>query len=189
MAEMYRLFIAIDLPDEVKETMSKVQKELIDSESVYGNFINIKNCHITLKFIGLMSSSELEEIKQGIKAICRDSRPFKVSLKDISAFPDERIPKVIWIGVEQGVDEMAELKRRFNEIMVKYRVKPDLKFGAHVTLVRVKKVVNREELNELFKGYTNKDFGSFDLEEIKLMRSELRREGPIYTTLETFRLD
>jgi len=186
--EMYRLFIAVSLPKEVRERLSKVQREIMDSEGVFGSFVDLQNFHITLKYIGLMSASELEDVKAEMKDICERVDRFKMKISGLGAFPDEVRPRVIWAGVDKGLNSLISLQMRFNKAMLRFGAKSDDRFGGHITLARVKKVLDRDELKFLFQGYGKKEFGEFELSEVKLMRSELKRDGPVYSVLAKFNL-
>ena len=164
-----RCFISINFPEEVQKSIARAQSDL--KSAVQGNFVKPENVHITLKFLGELSDSELESWKRRIKLL--EFQPFKITLKGLSAFPKESFARVIFIETDAGRAEINEIERQ---------LKHDKRFKPHATIVRVKKRDGRL-LRDLFEKYMDEEFGSFTCNKISLMKSTLTPQGPIYEEL------
>jgi len=169
-----RLFVAIDLPENVKEKLRKLQNELKE----LGNFSFVKDFHLTLKFLGEVSEDKIEEIKEKLQNIKVNS--FDLILNDLGVFPDEGYIRVIWVGCSNK--EVFELHEKIDDSL-KDLFGKDNRFSGHITLARVKFVKDRENLK---KKLNIKFSSSFKVDNFKLIKSELTRNGAVYSILEEF---
>ncbi|MEM2175107.1 MAG: RNA 2',3'-cyclic phosphodiesterase [Candidatus Micrarchaeia archaeon] len=169
-----RCFIAIDIPEDLKEKINEFQSDL---EKMFKNkikFVEKENLHITLKFLGEINEKELEKLKRILESI--KFSPFKVRLKEIGFFPDEKFIRVIWIGgFSDG--KLEEISKIINEKLKKENFYFDERFSPHLTIGRVKEKIDITKINREI------DFGEFTVKEIKLKKSTLTQEGPIYEDL------
>lgn len=172
-----RLFIAVDIPAEIKGKISSFAKEIQKKSIINANFVSPKNLHLTLKFLG-----EVEDADK-IKELCKEvkAKKFKISLKGVCAFPSHQYIKVLWVGVESGAEELRELNKKLEEKLGKDK----REFSCHLTIARVKAVKDNSALKEFL---TNKDFGEFEAKEFRLIKSVLTSSGPVYEEIERFRL-
>lgn len=93
-----RLFIAIDIPDAVKNQLIEVQNALHQGTS------NIKwvandNLHLTLKFLGETEASQTSQIINAMQEAARKTAPFSLEVSGLGTFPGRGRPKVVWAGV------------------------------------------------------------------------------------------
>ena len=110
--------------------------------------------------------------------------PFRMALADTGAFPNLRRPKVIWAGVSEGVDELAEIFRELETGFVGLGFKREgRRFSPHITIARVRSGRNREALVEEVLRLREMDYGGFEVRSVKLKRSVLTPRGPVYSTL------
>ncbi|MFH0752825.1 MAG: RNA 2',3'-cyclic phosphodiesterase [archaeon] len=137
---MVKLFVAMDLPSEVKDYMYDLQKKL-KTPAAKIKFVNKKHFHLTVKFLGDVDESKVPGIVERLSRL--KNEVVKVRLSGLGFFPSEKDPRVIWIGmapedrlerVAQDVD--GELLDLFPD---------EQKFSPHLTLGRVKTVRKREE--------------------------------------------
>ncbi len=172
-----RCFIAVDLPSEIKSKISALTREIQKKDIIIANFVAQKNLHITLKFLG-----EIKDVDK-IKAKCSEikGKKFKVILKGVSAFPSQNYVRVLWAGIEKGAEELKELNKKL-EILGKDK----REFSNHLTIARVKAVKDKDALRKFF---TDKEFGEFEVNEFKLVKSTLTPRGPVYKELQTFSFD
>ncbi len=161
-----RAFLSINFPSDLQRQIAKVQSNL--KSAVKGSFVRPENVHITLKFLGELSDTDITNWARRIKLIT--FRPFKTSLKGLSSFPNEKNARVIFMETQDGRKEIEEIEKQLSH---------DKEFKPHATLVRVK-YKDAETMKDLFEKYRNEDFGSFTCEKISLMKSTLTSDGPIY---------
>jgi len=213
-----RAFIAIGLPAEIKNTLSEIQEnlkieqlKLLSSEilpSSRGRMSNLRakednsrksiswvkpqNLHLTLKFLGDISSVKLNEIKQAITEITKTAPGFKVRLEAAGVFPGLHAARIIWIGADQAplaLNQLAEeLETRLSASGI-HREQRD--FRPHITIARIKTRLNPSDLKKAVdKIGENLAEASweFDCREITLFESALGPTGPTYTILDQFNL-
>ena len=177
-----RLFIAFDVPDEVKEYMAKVQN-IIGNNLAEVRWVKKEQMHLTLKFLGEVQPNRTEKIKDELRKI--KFNPFTVHLDSMGVFPSEDYVRVVWVGLEPE-DRAIELQRSIDE-KLQQLFKKEKDFKAHITLGRIKYVENKEDfLNKLKK--VNVEKRRFNVDNFKLMKSTLTRQGPVYEVVEEFKL-
>jgi 2'-5' RNA ligase len=183
IANMYlRCFIAIGIPEPIKRDIGEFI-EILKKYNVDVKWVIHENLHLTLKFLGNTPEVLLPEIREALLKIVLSYEPFYIKIYTIGVFPKRKYPRVIWVGVEDS----EILKKLANDIddsmaLLGYQ-KEDKKFIPHLTLGRVrsqKGIVNL--INEL-DNFKEKDFGSVNVENIKLMKSELNYKGAEYSCL------
>ena len=169
-----RLFIAVDLPESIKEELRNLQKEF----KGLGKFYFVKDFHLTLKFLGEVDEDKVKEIKDRLKNIKLDG--FNLILEGLGSFPNENYVKVLWVGCPNN--EIIELHNKIDEHL-KDLFPLDYRFKGHITLARAKFIGNKDKLKEKLK---TKYCNSFKVDKFKLIKSELTREGAVYSVLEEF---
>jgi len=172
-----RCFIAIDFSEEIKEELGRVQKELPDAKLA---LVSPENVHLTLKFLGEITPEKVEEVKKALQNI--KFKKFYGSLKGVGYFPSKDFIRVVWVGAEPK-EKFLEIFNFVEEEMDKIGFnKEQRKFENHATLARVKFVKDKESfiesLNKIQVSSVN-----FVVDKIKLKKSTLTPEGPVYEDL------
>ena len=179
-----RCFIAIDLPDGVKKEMNRVSDKIKSSKAVKGSFVDKKNLHLTLKFLGELSEEKIEQVKKCLSDIILGR--FDCHTGQTGVFPAPEYVKTVWI--ELNGDGVMYLKglvdNKLNEVGIKV---DDKEFKSHITLARIRGVREKEQFMNLLSELGMKKM-VFPVDKFYLMKSELTREGPIYKVLEEFKL-
>lgn len=184
---LVRAFVAVPLPQEVRERALAVQERLRTGGV---KWVEPQNLHITLRFLGYAEPSRLDAVAASLAAILRAERAFRVVLSGVDAFPNRRRPQTIWIGVGEGARELDALAAIVERVARDTGFEAERRpFRAHLTLGRVKAERPPEELvRALEREPLHAEIGTMAAQEVVLMRSDLRRDGPIYTPLATFLL-
>ena len=121
----------------------------------------------------------VREISNALNSI--EFSAFPISFVGVGVFPKPHNPRVVWIGTNDGVNELEKLAEVIRSKLSQLGLKPDKKFKPHVTIFRIKsKITGMPDKLEKFSSY---HFGSQTVSEIKLKKSELTPNGPIYTDL------
>src|SRR3989344_3213799 len=141
-----RLFIAIDLSKDVKGILYKVQKSIRNNLAKI-HWVAPKNLHLTLKFIGEVEDSKVNEIKDRLNHI--EYEKFILNLDTIGFFPNNDFIRIIWIGVNPE-EKVIELQKKIDSGLLDLFSK-DQRFDAHLTIGRVKNIKNREEFIKKIK--------------------------------------
>lgn len=181
--ETIRAFIAVQIPGEIKQRFGEIQRTLERSRADV-RWAKPGNTHLTLQFLGNTPVDKIEEIESALSRVGASHRGFGISIGGLGAFPNERRPRVLWIGVSQGADSLAALQSSVSREMKKLGFKPEKRgYSPHITLGRVKSPKNVEKLMHLLEAERRFHAGTFHATEIHLIRSVLSSEGPTYSTL------
>ncbi len=167
-----RLFIAFDVKSEEIE-------RLRDVFSIEG--VNLaEGIHLTLKFLGEVDESLVPRIQEALRSIRFDK--IDVKLDGLSAFPNKKFIRVVWVGLEPE-DKILELKKKIDEALEQY-FPVDKDFKVHVTIGRVKDPSVKDIVLEKLKERVEPEKIVIDC--FKLYRSELKKSGSVYTVVETY---
>ncbi len=178
-----RAFIAIDLAPEMKDKLAA----LVNRLKPLGK--NIKwtareNYHLTLKFLGEISESEMEDIKKLLNVITGRHQSFKLRLKGTGSFPSgsNRV-RIIWAGLEE-VEELLTLQQEIEiELEKKGFPRENRPFSPHLTIGRAKHPEKQERLASELSKNNQLELGSMEVREIIFFQSILHPEGPEYRVL------
>lgn len=178
-----RTFIAINMTDEIKEILIKIQSELKKANADV-KWVGHEGMHITLKFLGNVMIGQLESVYQMVLEATSHFNQFSLSLTSIGAFPNLSSPKVVWVGVDKGKEECIELAKRIDDNLLRLGFPVEQKeFIPHLTLGRVKSPRDRKELSKLISKLKFESFGQMEVSSIEVMGSQLTPKGAIYTTM------
>ena len=173
-----RCFIAIDLPLEIKSLLYNLQHK-IGGEYAKIKWVEKKNLHKTLKFLGEIDEEKLNLVKKALNEI--KFKRFEANLNKIGWFPNDHRINVIWVGLKPEKN-ILELHGDI-ELKLASLFENDERFSVHITLGRVKHVKNKEKFLNLLKSIkVNSE--KFVIDEVCLFRSILSKDGPKYDILE-----
>jgi len=180
-----RTFIAIELPNEIKDSLSRLQEELKASGADV-KWVEPNNIHLTLKFLGEIDDKKIEKITKIIDDTAQGKDKFQINISSLGAFPKIDFPRVIWVGVDTGDKEVNDIAKELEEKIAKIGIpKEDRPFSSHITIGRTKSSLNREKLVQDLK--IKAELGARKLEfyvtKIALFKSTLTPKGPIYEAL------
>src|SRR6266481_9704210 len=104
---MIRTFIAIDLSDNVRAAIEQAQTRLKRTNlGVKISWTKVANLHLTLQFLGYVEETVVEKIKAALRLVAAQHQPFDVSVRGGGAFPDEKRPRVVWIGCDDTANRL-----------------------------------------------------------------------------------
>jgi 2'-5' RNA ligase len=181
-----RTFIAIELSREIKEYLARLQDKLKLSQADV-KWVTPQNIHLTLKFIGEIDEKPLEQLKQILQDIATGQKQFSLSLTSVGAFPSLTSPRVIWVGINKGDEEVKTIAKTLEEKLSEIGItKEDRPFSSHITLGRTKSSKNQNNLVKTLQFSTEKlpeATAEMTVEKITLLKSTLTPKGPIYEIL------
>ena len=180
---MIRSFIAIDLPEAIRQRLAAVQENL--KQSVTGvRWVKPNSIHLTLKFLGNIHPDQVEDIALAVAREIRDHPPITLRAAGLGAFPNLKKPRVIWIGMEGEVQRLKEIQARVENALEPLGFAREKRgFRPHLTIGRVKDRRRLQSLGDAVATLDMEPFNSFDADEIILYKSDLRPTGAIYTKL------
>ena len=171
-----RAFVAIEVNNkDVLNSIYKIQAEL----NIKAKPVELHNMHFTVQFLGEVSEEMVGKISDALSSI--EFSTFSISFASVGVFPKPNFPRVIWIGTNDGVSELEKLAEMIRSKLSQLGFNPDKKFKPHVTIFRVKNKI--EGISSKLEKFSSYYFGKQTVSEIKLKKSELTPNGPIYTDL------
>ncbi len=180
---MIRTFISIDLPEGIKEGISGLQGRLKQDECHIG-WVRPEAIHLTLKFLGEIDEKGIPEIESAIRRATKGFIPFYLRIMSLGVFPDIKRPRIIWLGINEEGDNLLRLQSRIEKEMEKIgHPREERGFKPHLTIGRVRDPYGLKGLIDAIESEKEVELGGFKAEEVLIMRSDLRPEGPIYTRL------
>jgi RNA 2',3'-cyclic 3'-phosphodiesterase len=185
-----RLFVAIDIPEEVKARLEAFIDRLRPTAKL--SWSSVHNLHVTTKFIGEWPEPKLGEIEQALAAVPPPGL-VEIAVRGLGWFPNERNPRVFWAGIEaaESLRQLAgDTERKLAELGVPVE---DRGFHPHLTLARRRAAGRgalvpldrlRQTLDAGEADPSNHEFGSFQAASFFLYLSR----GGKYTRLREFNL-
>ncbi|WP_232686869.1 RNA 2',3'-cyclic phosphodiesterase [Halobacterium zhouii] len=189
-----RLFVSVDLPDDLADAVAAVQDEFRDASGL--NFVDPGQAHVTLKFLGDVDDSRESELADALEsavgAASTDAGsvgPFDAVLAGLGVFPDLDYISVVWLGVEEGSEELTALHDAVEHEFVQERGfdPEDHEFTPHVTLARMEHAGGKEHVQDVVRSQ-HPEVGTMRVTEVRLTESHLTSEGPEYETVHAVEL-
>jgi len=180
--EKIRSFVAVDVTDSVVLQKIATCRAELSRTGADLRFVESENIHATLRFLGEVSVSVLDQVKNELAQI--SFQPFVIELTGVGAFPNPRRPNVVWIGMSRGAEELQWIFSQLEPHLRQLGFPADRKgFSPHITIGRVKSGRNRDALFSSIMGMSDLQFGSMTVGSVKLKKSTLTPKGPIYSTI------
>ena len=184
-----RLFVSVDL-DGFEDEIEAVQEPIANRPGI--SPVDPTQVHVTIKFLGDEPGGghDFDALDDALTAAVEaaDTGPFELSLRGLGAFPSAEYIRVIWLGVDEGSDELRRLHETVEERTTDLGYEPERhEFTPHVTLARMNHGAAKEAVTKFVRDGTV-DVGRRRIEELRLTESELTDEGPVYRTVERYPL-
>jgi 2'-5' RNA ligase len=180
--DQVRSFVSIDLDDQ--QILSRVESILSSLQAIGGDLkpVERENIHLTLKFLGNVSSSRLSEVKTSLHQLAFPA--FTTEIKGAGAFPNLNHMTVIWVGVNEGWSQVEQIYEQVERLLspLGFR-KENRPFSPHITIARVRSGRKRDETASFLQHLNDESFGSFTVNKVRLKQSILSSSGPKYSTL------
>ncbi|HSB51133.1 MAG TPA: RNA 2',3'-cyclic phosphodiesterase [Dissulfurispiraceae bacterium] len=174
-----RCFVAIDVPQEVKENVRGLI-EGIRHTSRGVRWVPVENIHVTLKFLGEIPDGTVDKVRARVAEVCGRHEPFTVSVRGTGAFPSIRRPSVLWVGIEV-TEEMELLYDETDASLSELGfTRETRKFSPHLTVARVRDARDIEWTVKEFCTFRETFFGTIPVREVLVMQSVLKPTGAEY---------
>jgi 2'-5' RNA ligase len=190
---MIRCFVAIDLPNSTRNALRQVGERLrgrAPHDSV--RWVRVEGVHLTLKFLGNVAETDLPEIKAALARVARQHGPFAFTVGGVGCFPNVRRPRVVWVGVEEETGSLAALQRDVEKGLIPLGFEAEKRaFHPHLTLGRTRRGLrsgDQRRLGEIIAAAGVGELDRIQVDSYRLIRSDLRPSGAVYTPLAGFEL-
>ena len=186
-----RVFIAIDIGEEIRAALSDLQQQLqskVDIKKSDVKWVNPENIHLTLKFLGEIKDEKVVEVCNITEDVAGRHKNFELDVESVGSFGG-RSARVVWVGVGRGCDNLLELQKDLDEQLASAGWPQEArKFTGHLTLCRVRNPKAGVKLAQVSEAYGDFKLGTMSADSVTVYQSQLRPTGPIYTVLGDYKL-
>lgn len=169
-----RLFIAVDLPEELQDQIFEQLKSIRDAQNSL-RWVPCRNLHLTVKFLGDTEESKIKAIEKALVSALEFQKPFTISFSHLGGFPNLTRCRVFWLGIKSGAIELISLKERIDQALVPAGCSKEPKsFVPHLTIARSKRPEGVRLAPREFSTI------SYVAHSVRLFESHLTSSGSIY---------
>jgi RNA 2',3'-cyclic 3'-phosphodiesterase len=183
MPGMLRTFVAVEMPGPVRQALEELQSALKQLK-IRASWVRPENIHLTLKFLGNIPAGHVPSVGDVLRVVAQAHGRFSLAAAGVGVFPGIRRPRVIWVGLTGRPDALRRLQQDLDGRLALLGFPRDEKpFRGHLTVGRFRPEGLPGPVADAVKRYAAATFGTVAVEEIVLLQSDLRPEGPLYTPL------
>lgn len=182
-----RSFVALGIPATLQNS---INSQTVSLRKLYPSpiirWVKPINIHLTLKFLGNLSVSDLENLKRLFSLEAQRVNPFSISFTSLGIFPNPKKPRIIWLGVNSP-PILAEFQSKIETLASRLGIpKEQRRFSPHITLGRISDRNTLESIENLNREISSVDVSVFErvkFSSLKIFKSDLKPDGPIYTEI------
>lgn len=186
-SDQIRCFIAVELPDRIKDGLRQLESALRANDPSRARWVDPDGIHLTLKFLGNVEAARLESITGKMNEAAQASDPFQLGIQGLGAFPNLRRVQVVWVGIKGDMERLQALQKALEAGMAKIGFPAENRpFTPHLTLARLRETATTEQRQALGKFISELKIETdlmFEVNSFSLMRSQLTRDGAVYSQL------
>ena len=180
-----RLFVALDVPDETRRALGEAIRRF-ENVCHGARWMRAESIHVTLNFIGHVQETKLPEIKDSLANV-KSSGSIEIAFRNFGFFPNERRPRVFWLGIESGPN-LAALAASISSALEPVGIQREERaFRPHLTLARFKTEKGLPKLREIVAPLAHQSFGNTVATQFHLYESVLNPSGAVHTKLASYR--
>jgi 2'-5' RNA ligase len=183
-----RTFIAIELDEELRDNLRWLQdglRERVAPRSV--RWVRPEGVHLTLKFLGDTPVAKIEDVQAALAVAASQIEPFTFYVGGLGCFPNQRRPRVVWVGIQEPTNRLARLREAIEDQVAPVGFPTERRsFHPHLTLGRVQRYASKSEVRQIGEVVAGSITGTIDevaVASVCYIKSDLRPSGAVYTTL------
>jgi 2'-5' RNA ligase len=182
-----RLFVAVEIGETLSRQVAKVSRALQRRTADAAprakvTWIPTDRMHLTIRFIGEVDDGMASLVRQALETPLAVG-PFGVTVCGVGTFPKSGTPRVVWLGVTDGRNELLAIEREVTSRLISVGIPEENRaYSPHLTLARVRDPAGLKTAR-LVDGLTERRIGTSDIDTITLFQSKLSPKGPTYTAL------
>jgi 2'-5' RNA ligase len=181
-----RTFIAVELPEETKEELQGLARQLRRA-GIHASWVKSDRMHLTLRFLGEIDEDQAETVADYLARGYAGRTSFECAVEGVGAFPNVRRPNVVWAGVGPLEGGLADTQAIAEQAALEIGLKPERRrFRPHLTLGRIRKPEQAGHLGRALAPLRSFRGKEFSVGGVTLFSSTLTPEGPIYERLREY---
>lgn len=138
MESIGRIFLAVDLPSEARQLLSRRVMEMAGGRKAPGRVTPPRNWHMTLWFLGDIPRDRFE-VMLHLLAAAPLGGAFRCRFGRFGTFPRARRASVLWVGVSRGAGSLRALASGAGEAVEGAGLRlPERPFSPHLTVSRLR---------------------------------------------------
>ncbi|HWQ92816.1 MAG TPA: RNA 2',3'-cyclic phosphodiesterase [Clostridia bacterium] len=182
-----RLFIALEVPEPVKQRLGEVQSQLrgkVPNAAI--KWIPEERLHLTLRFLGYVEREQVPDLTKAAQVASGAFPPLALGVGEVGFFPNAQRPRIVWVGMSERENLLGQLAREVQTATLPFTAEePADRFSAHITIGRVKGIARPQAviLGNSAEKFAGRVLGEWVGNECVLMESRLSAKGPTYQVL------
>jgi 2'-5' RNA ligase len=186
-----RVFIAIDIDEKTRAALGDLQQQLANGGDVKKGavrWVNPKNIHLTLKFLGEIKDEKVVEVCSIVENVAGRHKGFELDIESVGYF-GSRAARVLWVGSGEGSNELHLLQEDLEkQVVLAGWPEETREFTGHLTLCRIRNSAAGVKLARMSEDYKDFKVGTISADSVSVYQSQLKPTGPIYTVLGNYKL-
>lgn len=179
-----RIFIAVTLDPALHQAVVELQHS-VETAGAKIRWSKPGQLHFTLRFLGEITPAQLALVKVATREAASDTAPFRITLRQLGAFPSFQRPQVVWVGVADGATELQALAAKLEAHLTHHHFPPEERpFKPHLTLARIRDAREWGDVVRALTQFRDASVGSQEVQAVTVMESRLTPHGPIHTRVE-----
>ena len=187
-----RSFIALPIPDPIRDVLQGTIKTLDDGIGERIRWVRPEGIHLTLKFMGDIDVTVINKLLSLLPAVASGFTPFELTMAELGCFPNNRRPRVLWAGVKGNLSVLRDLHIAIDNLVGDVGVpREQREFSPHLTLGRVNRNLSESHIRQIGQLVDTTDLPdnpSWTNQTVDLMRTELDPAGSRHYLVESFPL-
>jgi len=186
-----RCFIAIDVDEKIRSTLSDLQKQLQASVNIKKTdvkWVNPEAIHLTLKFLGEVRDERVVSVCNIVEDVASQHNSFELDIQSVGYFGG-RTARVLWVGTGAGSENLGQLVKDLQEqLFLAGWSKEKRSFAGHLTLCRIRSSKAAIKLAQASENYKDFKLGVTSADSVSVYQSQLTPAGPVYIKLGSYQL-
>jgi 2'-5' RNA ligase len=181
-----RSFIAIELSAAIQQKLDETIRCFKGPRTSAVRWTSAHNIHLTLKFLGDVSPTNIGLVSKMLKALVSQEPVFSLSVSGLRVFPSAHHPRVLWVGVTAPAELFSLVRLVETETSRLGYAREERPFSPHLTLGRVSLNATPDQVRQIgdtLAAQSVGELGTTEVHEVILFRSDLRPNGAEYTPL------
>jgi len=186
-----RLFIAIDIDEEIRKALGNLQRQL-QRKADFGRgdvkWVKPELIHLTLKFLGDVDDKKAPLVCDTVKDVAGRHESFELNIESVGYFGG-RSAKVLWVGTSADRNKLFDLHKDLDERLALAGFPAEgREFSGHLTLCRIKSSAAGFKLAAASEDFKDLRLGVMSADSVSVYQSQLTPAGPVYTVLGNYKL-